>query len=244
MAHDGPKVRKRTIQSLSRLDIPGGGQVRVRGNLAFVGHLNPPYGTSIIDISDPRQPKVIAQIKLDSDRSHTHKVRVTGDLMLTNVEMHDRHFRRKGFDIPAIDKRIRAQTGRAATDAELASELKAPVERIGELRHVAEHGYTEGGFKVYDIKDPANPKLIAYQKTGGCGVHRFDVCERYAYISTEMEGYKGNILVIYDLADPTNIKEVSRWWMPGQHIAGGETPTWKALQHRLHHTLRHKNELP
>jgi len=243
MAHDGPKVRKRTIQSLSRLDIPGGGQVRVRGNLAFVGHLNPPYGTSIIDISDPRQPKVIAQIKLDSDRSHTHKVRVTGDLMLTNVEMHDRHFRRKGFDIPAIDKRIRAQTGRAATDAELASELKAPVERIGELRHVAEHGYTEGGFKVYDIKDPANPKLIAYQKTGGCGVHRFDVCERYAYISTEMEGYKGNILVIYDLADPTNIKEVSRWWMPGQHIAGGETPTWKALQHRLHHTLRHKNEL-
>ena len=67
--------------------------------------------------------------------------------------------------------------------------------------------------------------------------------ERYAYISTEMDGFVGNILVIYDLRDPARPQEVSRWWMPGQHIAGGETPTWPGKRHRLHHALRFGNEM-
>ena len=67
--------------------------------------------------------------------------------------------------------------------------------------------------------------------------------ERYAYISTEMEGYVGNILVIYDCAIRASPQEVSRWWMPGQHIAGGETPTWSGRRHRLHHALRFGNEM-
>ena len=53
----------------------------------------------------------------------------------------------------------------------------------------------------------------------------------------------GNILVIYDIGDPQRPPEVSRWWMPGQHIAGGETPTWSGKRHRLHHALRFGNEM-
>ena len=60
----------------------------------------------------------------------------------------------------------------------------------------------------------------------------------YAYISTEMPGYIGNILVIYDIRNPAKPEEVSRWWLPGQHLAGGEKPTWSGRQHRLHHALR------
>src|SRR5687767_16014244 len=67
--------------------------------------------------------------------------------------------------------------------------------------------------------------------------------ERYAYISTEMEGYVGNILVIYDLRNPAHPEEVSRWWMPGQHVAGGEQPTWVGRRNRLHHALRFGDEL-
>lgn len=74
-------------------------------------------------------------------------------------------------------------------------------------------------------------------------MHRFDLDDRYAYISTEMEGYVGNILVIYDMRDPARPEEVGRWWMPGQHIAGGETPSWPGQQHRLHHALRHGDRL-
>ena len=70
------------------------------------------------------------------------------------------------------------------------------------LEEFEQRGYHNGGFKIYDVSNPAQPKLICYQKTGGIGVHRFDMDERYAYISTEMKGYVGNILVIYDLRDP------------------------------------------
>src|SRR3546814_18133692 len=65
----------------------------------------------------------------------------------------------------------------------------------------------------------------------------------HAYISTEMEGYLGNILVVYDLKDPARPQEVSRWHMPGQHIAAGEKPTWKGYKNRLHHALRVGDEL-
>ena len=49
--------------------------------------------------------------------------------------------------------------------------------------------------------------------------------------------------MIYDLRDPRNPQEVSRWWMPGQHVAGGETPTWSGRRHRLHHALRFGEEM-
>ena len=96
---------------------------------------------------------------------------------------------------------------------------------------------------MYDVRDPSAPRMLAYQKTGGIGVHRFDMDERYAYISTEMPGYIGNILVNYDLRDPSNPREVSRWWLPGQHTAGGEQPTWPGRKHRLHHALRFGDQL-
>jgi len=85
--------------------------------------------------------------------------------------------------------------------------------------------------------------LITHVKTFGRGVHRFDMDDRYAYISTETQGYVGNILVIYDIRDAARPQEVSRWWMPGQHVAGGERPTWQGRRNRLHHALRFGDEL-
>jgi len=103
--------------------------------------------------------------------------------------------------------------------------------------------YAQGGFRIYDVSDRARPKLIAHHRTFGRGVHRFDMDQRYAYISTEMPGYVGNILVIYDLREPARPEEVSRWWMPGQHVAGGEKPAWRGRRNRLHHALRFGDEL-
>ena len=218
------------VRHLGRLDIPGGGQVVVQGNYAYVGHMKPPLGTSIIDISDPTNPKVVSHVD-PPEWSHTHKVRVAGDIMITNVEQDRRHFLRKGDKIPAL---------RAAghSDSEIAAQLGVTVDDIPDLDAARERGYDGGGFRVWDISDKSNPKLLSYVKTHGFGTHRFDMDENYAYISTEMEGYVGNILVIYHLADPTNPTEVSRWHMPGQHVAAGETPTGVGYSHRLHHAMR------
>jgi hypothetical protein len=228
----------RNVRRIGHLDIPGGGQVVVKDGYAYVGHMSPPDGTSIIDISDPANPHVVAQIAPTDHYSHTHKVRVAGDLMITNVERHRRHFYRKGEHLDGATAKLTQTLGRAPTDAEVAAEIGIAEKDLADLRQGHARGYSDGGFRVWNIADPANPKLLSYVKTGGIGVHRFDMDEHYAYISTEMEGFVGNILVIYDLADPSNPREVARWWLPGQHVAGGEKPTWPGQRYRLHHALR------
>ncbi|HET6264926.1 MAG TPA: hypothetical protein VFD95_08715 [Usitatibacter sp.] len=229
----------RNVRRIGRLEIPGGGQVRVSGNHAFVGHMKPPHGTTIVDVADPANPKVVTTLMLPDAHSHSHKVRVAGDIMVTNVEMNNRHLLRRGSQrLKDAEAKLAAALGRAATDAELAAEMKLKDRDIPLIRDFMQRGYSDGGFRVWDISDRAKPRLIAHQKTFGFGVHRFDMDERYAYISTEMEGYVGNILVIYDLKDPARPGEIARWWMPGQHLAGGEKPTWSGYRNRLHHTLR------
>ena len=74
-------------------------------------------------------------------------------------------------------------------------------------------------------------------------MHRFDLDENYAYISTEMEGYVGNILVIYDIRNPSKPIEVGRWCMENQHVAAGDTPHPKGTEHRLHHAMRSGNQM-
>lgn len=233
----------RNVQHLSGLDIEGGGQVVVDGHHAFVGHMKPPHGTSIIDVADPTRPRVTAHIDTGSAWSHTHKVRVCGDIMVTNVEQDRRSLLRKATRWHDSVARLTSSLGREPNGPEMAAELGVDVGELGAIQAAAVRGYKEGGFKVWDIRDRSAPKLLSYQKTYGVGVHRFDMDERYVYISTEMEGYVGNILVIYDLSTPHRPEEVSRWWLPGQHIVGGETAHWEGLDNRLHHALRVGDEL-
>lgn len=231
------------IKETGRLDGVGGGQVYVAGNYAYIGHMKPPFGTSIVDVSDPRKPKIVSQIKLDDLRSHTHKVRVAGDIMITNVEMNERHPVRRAFRRDQAVAKLEAALGRSPTEEEMLADLHIKKQHLELAREFERNPYAEGGFKVWDIADRSNPKLLKHVLTGGIGVHRFDMDENFAYISTEMEGFHGNILVIYDLANPSDPQEVSRWWMPGQHIAGGEKPHWSGWSHRLHHAMRHGDEL-
>ena len=233
----------RNTERLSHLDIPGGGQIVVSDGYAFVGHMKPPYGTSIIDVSDPRNPRLTASLETDP-WSHSHKVRVCGDIMVTNVEQDRRHFLRREIQrLDQVRSQLRSSLGREPDSAELAAKLGLDIDWFGGIEAAMRRGYDEGGFKVWDISVKTRPRLISYVRTHGFGVHRFDMDERYIYLSTEMPGYLGNILVIYDLRDPAKPEEVSRWWMPGQHLAGGETPTWEGYGHRLHHALRAGNEL-
>jgi hypothetical protein len=189
------------ITPISRLDIMGGGQVTVDGDYAYIGYMFGPEGTSILDIADPRNPKVIWITELTDPQTHSHKVRVVGDIMATNSEQ-------------------RPRIGVATTK-----------------------DFAEPGIKLWDIRDKTNPKLINFHKTGGRGVHRFDMDEKYLYLSTEMEGFLGHILVTYDWSNPAKLEEVSRWWIPGQHIAGGETHGPMKREHRVHHALRHGDKL-
>jgi hypothetical protein len=235
----------RNVRRLGHLDLPGAGQVTIAGHYAYVGHIpnKQQFGTSIIDIADPASPRLVATVTLDDPSSHSHKVRVAGDLMLVNRERNPTPIGRRAEQMPAVRRALREHLGREPTRAELAQKLNVTEADIAEIEAAERQPYRNGGFRIYDVADPSKPKLIHHQLTGGVGVHRFDMDERYAYISTEMEGFIGNILVIYDLRDPKKPAEVSRWWMPGQNIAGGEKPAWSGKRHRLHHALRFGSEM-
>jgi hypothetical protein len=186
------------VREIAKLDIVGGGQVDVVGGYAYVGHMSAPDGTSVVDVRDPKNPRIVAEIKIPAG-IHSHKARVTNEVMLVNHEVTDPDVAKKNGVI--------------------------------------------GGLGIYDVSDPTKPKEITKWECGGKGVHRFTVDDRYAYISPEVEGYVGNIVMILDLADPAKPREIGRWWMPGQHIAGGETPTWKGRDHRCHHPIRRGDRL-
>ena len=235
----------RNVRRLGHLDLAGAGQVTVAGRYAYVGHIpnRANLGTTILDVSDPANPRTVATITLADTTSHSHKARVAGDIMIVNHERNPTAIGRRADELPRVRAQLAAALGREPTRAELAQKLSVTEDAIGEIEAEAKRGYHNGGFKIYDVSKPAQPKEIVHHRTGGIGVHRFDMDERYAYISTEMEGYVGNILVIYDIRDPQRPAEVSRWWMPGQHIAGGETPSWPGRQHRLHHALRYGDEM-
>jgi hypothetical protein len=188
------------IRHLCRMELAGGGQIVIDGNYAYVGHQHRPHGTTILDIAEPRKPKILSTLTPNHPWSHSHKARIVGDLMVVNSEF---------------------ERGDGA--------------RLED--------YPDGGFRIYDVKDRTNPKLVSFVKTHGKGVHRFDVDENYAYISTEMKGYVGNILVIYDIRNPSKPVEVSRWSMEGQHVAAGAEPHPRGAEHRLHHALRCGNEM-
>ena len=188
------------IRHLCRMEIAGGGQIVIDGNYAYVGHQHRPHGTTILDISDPRKPKILSTLTPGHPWSHSHKARVAGDIMIVNSEFEGGHGARR-------------------------------------------EEYPDGGFRIYDVKDRTNPKLVSFVKTHGKGVHRFDADENYAYISTEMEGFVGNILVIYDIRNPSKPVEVSRWSMERQNVAGGDEPHPKRAEHRLHHAMRCGTEM-
>src|SRR5437763_5196378 len=87
----------RGLRAVGYFECPGGGQVVVRNNVAYIGHIKPPDGTSIVDVSDPAKPRKLAEIKIP-DGTLSHKVRVENDVMLVNREIfpigrHDPDFR-------------------------------------------------------------------------------------------------------------------------------------------------------
>ena len=235
----------RAVRRLAHLDLPGAGQVYVAGHHAFVGHIpNPQFlGTTLLDIADPRAPRIVAQVTLDDPDSHSHKVRAIGDVMIVNHERNQTAIGRKAEQLPPLRARLLQSLGREPTHAELAQQLGVAESDIPLVEAAEAKPYDRGGFRIYDISDRSKPRLLVHEKTGGRGVHRFHMDASYAYISTEMAGYIGAILVIYDIRNPAKPEEVSRWWLRGQHLAGGEIPTWIGRRNRLHHALRFGDEL-
>jgi hypothetical protein len=194
------------LRLVGQTDLNGHGDcmhVNLKDQYAFVAHMGESrVGTSVVDVSDPKQPRVVRQLETPPG-THSHKVQIVGDVLLVNYE-------RSMFEPNATS--------------------------------------WQGGLKVFDISQPEEPREIAFLRMPGKGVHRMTYWEPpYAYMSGSDDGFLDQFFVAVDLSDPTQPKEVGRWWYPGQHANGGEMPSWTpteghggapgAKRYALHHPL-------
>jgi len=182
----------KNITQVGRIEIAGGGMVDVAGRIAAVGHMGPPFATTLLDVGDPSRPRILSRIKTRPG-THSHKARICGDTLAINVECYS--------------------------------------------------GSGPGGLALFDIADPARPREVAFHPMGGTGAHRFqfDCARKMIYASGGAEGFEGNITLILDVFDPSQPREVGRWWLPGQNVAAGEKPAAGAV--RTHHPLRLNDRL-
>jgi hypothetical protein len=127
-------------------------------------------GWSIIDVTDPKNPRYVKFIEYKTPEK---------GVLTAQVTLHD------DIMITAIDKK-------SATDPAIL---------------------------VWDISDPENPKTISSWKGAEGGSHRNSYPGgKYAYLATFAKGFHGNghELVILDVSNPAQPKQVGVWAQPGQ----------------------------
>jgi hypothetical protein len=101
------------------------------------------------------------------------------------------------------------------------------------------------GVIIWDLSEPTEPRQLGQFRTGGTGTHRnYYAGGQYVHLAAGMAGYSGNIYVIVDISDPSRPVEAGRWWVPGQHVAGGETGVTDVSVHGPPHVVDNLVYLP
>ena len=187
-----------------------GVQIMVHRGHAYIGH-GFSNGISVIDVREPRKPKVVNFIACPTNTRAIH-LQAHEDLLLAvngpsvwTMKVSEQEY----FSGSAPDKL--KQQGAQFT----------------------------AGLRIYDLSKPAQPREIAFMPTEGIGPHRlWYVGGRYAYMSVHTPEYTDHVLAIVDVSDPTRPHVAGRWWIPGMWAAGGEQPSWRSGgRFALHHAL-------
>jgi len=187
-----------------------GVQVMVSRGHAYIG-TRVSRGVMVTDVRDPRNPRPVNFAPIHPNSWCMH-LQAANDLLLCIEEL----------DLKALLSQ---------------QEYYSQSNQVDSSRYGKRGEDFSAGMRVYDISDPANPRSIAFMEVQGLGLHRiWWTGGRYAYASALLDGYTDHILIVIDMNDPARPREVGRWWIPGMHAAGGETPTWKN-RWALHHAV-------
>jgi hypothetical protein len=186
-------------------------QVMVNRGHLYVGHMFSD-GVTVLDARDPRALKPVHYFATPYTR--THHLQVAGDyLLLANganlARSQSYDNSRDYFENTLADSLTKREPFRA-------------------------------GLSIFDVaSNPAEPREIAFLEMPGIGVNRlWWTGGRYAYVSAHFDGFTDHVLCIVDLQDITKPAIASRWWLPGMHRAGGETPgNPPGKRFALHHMI-------
>jgi hypothetical protein len=209
-----PQGIGRNIRHLSYSDQggrPDGVQVMVSRRHVYVGHMFSD-GVTILDAADPRSLKPVGFFSAGA-HTRTHHLQVADDILLLA----------NGANIVAMQSydNMRGYFENTLADS------------------ITERKKFRSGLSIHDISRPAEMKEIAFLEMPGFGINRlWWPGGRYAWVSAHFDGYTDHILCVVDLKDVVRPEIVSRWWLPGMHRAGGETPpVAKGRRVALHHMI-------
>nr|VXZ87318.1 Uncharacterized conserved protein [Klebsiella pneumoniae] len=191
---------------------PDGVQLMVHRGFAYIGHMvSQGFPWSMFAILPGPPPSTI----LPRRRARNVHLRAHDDLLLV---------------INARD---------LFADARFADEKVYYTRSVGDtVSDVQDRGWS-AGLRIFDISTPAQPREISFLSLNGIGIHRiWYVGGRWAYVSALIDGFTDYIFLTIDLADPRKPEVAGRWWLPGMHRAGGETPDWpQGKRYALHHAI-------
>ncbi|MDE8559203.1 LVIVD repeat-containing protein [Pantoea vagans] len=192
---------------------PDGVQVMVHRGFAYIGHMVS-QGFSVVDVSDPRQPKTVNYVAAPPGTWSVH-LQAHDDLLLV---------------INARD---------LFADVRFADEKVYYTQSVGNTTADIQEKSWQSGLRIFDISSPEQPQEIAFLHIDGIGIHRiWYVGGRWAYVSALIDGFSDYILLTIDLANPRQPQVVGRWWLPGMHTAGGEKTDWEQnKRYALHHAI-------
>ncbi len=154
--------RAKGIRQLAYVACSGGGQVVVEKNVAYVGNMRNPDGTTIVDVSDPRNPREISRLGMVPG-AHSHKVRVKDGLMLVNREFVSPQLSPAGFK-----GGLGIYDVSAPHAPRLICEWTTPGKGVHRFDFDGRHAYisaTEEGYvghimKILDLANPAKPEEV------------------------------------------------------------------------------------
>jgi hypothetical protein len=239
--HGSRPAEARNLRLIGHSDLNGHGdgmQLLLKDHYLFVGHVLGKMGTTVLDVSNPREPRVVQQLEIPA-YTHSHKVQIAGDILIVNYEKYpirgsDNMPERAGIRILDIsDPPNPREIGFFSTGGK-------GVHRVwytgGKYAHMSAtpDGYSDRIMLTVDMSDPANPREVSrwwmpgmwtaggekptWSSDLGIGAHHPIVWQNRAYW-----GFWDAGIIIMDISDPANPQEVSRLgWAPED---GGHTHT-------------------
>ena len=148
------------IISKTKISSEGAGQIIVDRGIAYVAHIIG-EGVTLVDVKNPASPKVLSKVAPPL-KSHSHKVQVSGDIMIVNNE------RYKNFEpwvggvrvYNVADPLHPKEIGFLETGGK-------GVHRMwfvdGKYAHITAHqeGFTDYIYCIVDMSNPTRPEIIS-----------------------------------------------------------------------------------
>jgi hypothetical protein len=168
-------------------------QVMLHQGHAFVSH---PFsgGFSVIDISDPRQPRPVTHVPPPPGTRTLHLQLSDGILLVTNEA-----------DNSASEKYL--------------DKAKYFGQQLGQDTGGLDE--FSAGVRVYDVSDPARPREAGFLPIPGFGTHRLWWAGGPLATASSMPlGYDDFILSVLDMADPLKPQLIGHWAPDQSHAQG------------------------